>query len=63
MISFAVSLLLLVLGYLVYGKVVERIFQPDDRPTPAIANADGVDYIALPAWKVYMPFSSGSTKL
>ncbi len=54
MISFAVSLLLLVLGYLVYGKVVEHIFQPDDRPTPAIANADGVDYIALPAWKVYM---------
>ena len=54
MISFAVSLVLLLLGYLFYGKLVERIFQPDDRPTPAVANADGVDYIAMPAWKVYM---------
>ncbi len=54
MISFAISLLALVLGYLLYGKFVERVFGPDDRPTPAVANADGVDYMVLPNWKVFM---------
>ena len=42
------------LGYMIYGKVVERIIAPDNRPTPAIAHPDGVDYIAMPTWKVFM---------
>lgn len=50
MISFLISIVALVLGYLIYGKVVERIFGPDERQTPAIAHPDGVDYIALPTW-------------
>lgn len=54
MISFTVALLALIVGYFLYGKFIERIFQPDDRPTPAISMADGVDYIAMPTWKVYM---------
>ena len=54
MISFVVALVLLVLGYVVYGKIVEKIFGPDDRPTPAVAKADGVDYIVMPSWKVFM---------
>lgn len=54
MISFAISLLALVVGYLLYGKFVEHVFGPDDRPTPAVANADGVDYMVLPSWKVFM---------
>ena len=54
MITFLVSLVLLVLGYIVYGRFVERVFGPDDRPTPAIAKADGVDFIVLPSWKVFM---------
>ena len=54
MISFAISLLALVVGYLLYGKFVEHVFAPDDRPTPAVANADGVDYMVLPGWKVFM---------
>ncbi len=54
MLSFLLSLVALVLGYLIYGKFVERVFAPDDRPTPAVAMADGVDYIALPTWKVFM---------
>ena len=45
MISFTIALVALILGYILYGKFVERVFQPDDRPTPAVANADGVDYI------------------
>ena len=55
MYSFLLSLAALVLGYLLYGKFVEKVFGPDPkRPTPAISKADGVDYIALPNWKVYM---------
>ena len=44
MITFTIALLALVVGYLLYGKYVERVFNPDDRSTPAIAKADGVDY-------------------
>ena len=54
MISFIIALAALVAGYLFYGKFVERVFAPDDRPTPAVSMADGVDYIALPNWKVFM---------
>ena len=54
MISFVISLFLLVAGYAVYGRIVERVFGPDDRKTPAVSKADGVDYIVLPGWKVFM---------
>lgn len=54
MISFTIALVALVLGYILYGKFVERVFKPDDRPTPAEAHADGVDYIVMPTWKVFM---------
>ena len=54
MITFIVSLVALVLGYLLYGAVVERVVRPDDRETPAVRLADGVDYVALPTWKVFM---------
>lgn len=54
MITFLISLTALVLGYLVYGRFVERIFAPDDRVTPAVAQADGLDYVAMPYWKVFM---------
>ena len=54
MITFIISLVALVLGYLVYGAVMERIMHPDDRETPAVRLADGVDYVALPTWKVFM---------
>ena len=54
MITFILSLLALVLGYFVYGRFVERVFGPDDRETPAIAKADGVDFMVLPNWKIFM---------
>ncbi|MFA6859563.1 MAG: carbon starvation protein A [Bacteroidales bacterium] len=55
MISFLLSLLALIAGYFFYGKLIERVFGPDPlRQTPAIANADGVDYIPMPTWKVFM---------
>lgn len=54
MITFIISLVALVLGYLIYGAVVERVMRPDDRVAPAVRMADGVDYVALPTWKVFM---------
>ena len=54
MISFIVSLVALVLGYIVYGAIVERVMRPDGRQTPAVRLADGVDFVALPTWKVFM---------
>ena len=55
MYSFLISIVALVLGYLLYGAFVERAFGPDPaRRTPAIERADGVDYIVMPTWKVYM---------
>lgn len=54
MISFTLSLVALIVGFMLYGRFVERVFGPDDRPTPAVANADGVDYIVMPGWKIFM---------
>ncbi len=54
MITFVVSLVALIFGYFFYGKFVERVFGPDDRPTPAVSKADGVDFMVLPSWKIFM---------
>jgi carbon starvation protein CstA len=55
MITFFVALILLVGGYWIYGRLVERIFGPDSsRPTPAVSMADGVDYVEMPTWKVFL---------
>ena len=45
------GILFLVAGYFTYGRIVEKIFRPDDRKPPAIANPDGVDTLPLPHWK------------
>lgn len=55
MISFYISLVLLVVGYFTYGKFVEKVFGASaGRKTPAIEHPDGVDYIAMPGWKIFM---------
>ena len=54
MFSFLICLVVLILGYFVYGRVVERVFAPDDRPTPAVTMEDGVDYLVLPEWRVFL---------
>ncbi len=55
MYSFIISVAALLLGYLFYGKFVERIFGPSPaRPTPAMAHPDGVDFVPMPLWKIYM---------
>ncbi len=55
MISFIISLLALVAGYFLYGSVVEKVFAPDrNRPTPAVEHPDGVDFVPMPTWRVFM---------
>ncbi|MBP5668330.1 MAG: carbon starvation protein A [Salinivirgaceae bacterium] len=55
MITFIVSVLALVLGYVFYGAFVERVLGIDaNRQTPAYTRQDGVDYIPMPLWKVFL---------
>ena len=51
MITFICSLVVLFLGYMLYGRFVERVFAPDRRQTPAIVLRDNVDYIPMKTWK------------
>ena len=55
MVTFSAALALLIIGYIVYGGFVNRIFAPDTkRRTPALTLSDGVDYIPMPTWKIFM---------
>ena len=54
MITFFLAILALIAGYMFYGKFIERVFGPDNRRTPAMSMTDGVDYIPLPLWKIFM---------
>lgn len=54
MVSLIISLCVLVVGYCVYGKFVEKIFDPDDRITPANHLNDGVDYVPLKTGKAFL---------
>ena len=54
MITFILCVALLLVGYMLYGKYVTKVFGPDDRQTPAYALEDGVDYVPMPTWKVFL---------
>ncbi|WP_026518596.1 carbon starvation CstA family protein [Butyrivibrio sp. MC2021] len=54
MISLALSLAVLILGYSFYGRLVEKVFGPDDRKTPAYTRQDGVDFMPMPTWKAFL---------
>ena len=54
MISFFVCLAILIGGYFIYGKYVTNVFGPDDRETPAISMEDGVDYVVMPTWRIFL---------
>jgi carbon starvation protein CstA len=52
---FLLAILALIVGYFIYSRVVEKLFRPNfSRPTPAQTLADGVDYITLPTWKLFL---------
>ena len=54
MISFLVCLAVLIIGYFTYGKLVSKHFGPDDRETPAVTMEDGVDYVVMPTWRIFL---------
>lgn len=55
MYSFVISLVALIVGYLVYGAIIDRMFGPEpERQTPCFTLQDGVDYQPMPTWKVYL---------
>ena len=54
MISLLVSFAVLIAGYLIYGRLVEKVFSPDERQTPAYRLEDGVDYVPMKTWKAYL---------
>jgi carbon starvation protein CstA len=54
MITFFVALALLLVGFLTYGVLVEKVFRPDDRPTPAAELADGVDFVPMKTWRIFL---------
>lgn len=55
MYSFIIALIALIVGYFIYGAFVSRIFGVDsNRPTPVKQLADGVDYVELPTWKIFL---------
>lgn len=51
MVLFLIGLAILLVGGLAYGKYCERVFGPDDRETPAVKLADGLDYVGMKKWK------------
>lgn len=55
MISFIIALIVLIVGFFTYGVFVEKVFSIDEKAqTPAITKADGVDYVPLPGWRIFL---------
>jgi len=55
MITFFVCLIALVLGYVIYGALTEKLFGMEpERPTPAVANPDGVDFVPMGWGRIFL---------
>lgn len=55
MVSFFLSIIALLLGYFIYSKIVDKAFGADENiKTPAIRLEDGVDFVPMPAWKIFL---------
>ena len=54
MISLLLSFAVLLIGFVLYGRLTERVFAPDDRQTPAVAINDGVDCVPMKPWKAFL---------
>ncbi len=51
MTLFISGILVLIVGYFTYGKLMMRLCRPDERPTPALTHTDGIDYLPMPKWR------------
>lgn len=54
MITFLISLVVLIIGFPVYSRIIDKVFGTDDRKTPAVEHPDGVDYTPMPMWKLFL---------
>ena len=54
MISFLVSIAVLIIAYHTFGRIVDGVFAPDERDTPAVTKSDGVDFVPMKAWKAFL---------
>ncbi|GAB1452753.1 carbon starvation protein A [Draconibacterium sp.] len=55
MITFFSGLLILILGYIFYSRFIERFAEVDGtRITPAFSMTDGVDYVPMPWWRIFL---------
>lgn len=54
MISLLISFAVLIVGYILYGRIAVKVFSPDDRPTPAVTISDGVDFVPMKTWKAFL---------
>lgn len=55
MISFIIALAVLIGGYFIYGTYISKVFGVDSkRVTPVHTMADGVDFVVLPTWKIFL---------
>lgn len=54
MITFFACLVVLIVGFFTYGKLIEKVFHIDDRQTPAVLHPDGVDYIPMKTWRIFL---------
>lgn len=55
MISFCLAIVALIFGYFLYSKFIEKVFGINPaRKTPALTINDGVDYVPLPGWKIFL---------
>jgi len=55
MVTFFIALAVLIIGYLIYGKFIEKLFGADPkRETPAVTMADGVDYVPMKPWRIFL---------
>ena len=54
MYSFLGGLVILILGYFIYGGIVDKVFAPNDNPTPCVSHPDGVDYVPITPGRAFL---------
>ena len=54
MITFALCITALIFGFVYYSKFTEKMFEPDDRETPAVLYNDGADFVPMKGWKIFL---------
>jgi carbon starvation protein CstA len=55
MAIFLASVAMLIIGYIIYGRIVEKVFGINEKAvTPALQKCDNVDFMVLPEWRVFL---------